>query len=98
MRISDWSSDVCLPICTRRPSSPRSIGRSRQKVVESFPWLPAQGAEQTIERRQRLEVTHQSHHLAGLGLVPAGELGALVELRRHLVKADRKSTRLNSSH
>src|SRR3546814_8351731 len=99
MRISDWSSDVCssdLPALHRRQSF--KLDGEHLAGVDGQPRLPRPAAEGNVLDRRRAidprafdarrnadDVTRRA------GLADAALIGATK-------RADRKSTRLNSSH
>src|SRR3546814_8658733 len=100
MRISDWSSDVCSSDLLQRVAAAPSLGESlplrRQSVEEAEEpgpvALPTGGGG-----RRGLLVAAKILVSAGLlaAVAAAGDPASLAAL---LVRLDRKSTRLNSSH
>src|SRR3546814_10286298 len=111
MRISDWSSDVCpsvLRVLERVPvMSQEALHRPRRGLDESADGvafdLPGRGAQHLQVVDLRVAVDDAGQH----AVHPAGALAARralaaafleVEARDALAGADRKSTRLNSSH
>src|SRR3546814_9999648 len=98
MRISDWSSDVCSS----------DLRLARLVVVErlaSIAHLALGAAQRPRDLAQRAaELAHQVAELAAelLLALRVGVVGALLTLALALLavllRADRKSTRLHSSH
>src|SRR3546814_4702233 len=99
MRISDWSSDVCS-------SDLMNLGAGRV-VMQDLPRIDAAIADGSFARIPALQEAVATLKKSGgtahvMGLVSPGgvhshqdQIAALAEL---LAEADRKSTRLNSSH
>src|SRR3546814_9125055 len=107
MRMSDWSSDVCssdllVVLLQKGPAARRQVGRQRAQVA----WIvffavrgPALHLLPDVER--------EGIHTLGRHVPPLAR-AARAQIRRHMdgetlrrtppTEADRKSTRLNSSH
>src|SRR3546814_4699401 len=99
MRISDWSSDVCssdlgdaLVGDAVVAGEDGGIGTVDRRRIAALP-----GGQ---PHRQLLQSPERAGRLGELALAQKGVLRSLlVRLRQHLQQvADRKSTRLNSSH
>src|SRR3546814_10591078 len=110
MRISDWSSDVCSSDLHRRwrlGPTMQDVGRRRDGV------RGGRQMQQRIPVNLALEVDHVLQRIPEIDPTPAIELGLGAGIKAHvmvvaehpqqkpdllLTNADRKSTRLNSSH
>src|SRR3546814_8427377 len=103
MRISDWSSDVCSSDLTDLGHTRRMLGHHADCIAGMRPW-------QALARREEHQLPAQaSEFYSQLGRCQhqAGQYDAArlmfkrsLALRRDPLQneADRKSTRLNSSH
>src|SRR3546814_6236867 len=93
MRISDWSSDVCSSDLRAVVESVRHGDESWEiRVLSSYhrlARLEALTREERIERSAEWLECHRAFHLELVSACPSSWL---------LKRADRKSTRLNSSH
>src|SRR3546814_10198446 len=99
MRISDWSSDVCSSDLIFRLRKHRAslIGEKGTKTVSTDNLLAAIEARRTIGLDRfvyALGIRQVGQATARLLAINYGTLEAL----RSALTADRKSTRLNSSH
>src|SRR3546814_8624548 len=98
MRISDWSSDVSLPIFPPQPFAPvldhrpdpgrlgRIVSVRRHDLLLPVGWL----SQRTLDRRR---IRHRRPRNVRS---PSGRLGGAQAVE--VLAEDRKSTRLNSSH
>src|SRR3546814_4762076 len=110
MRISDWSSDVCSSDLTcpgrtgRRPVGPGEIGRMdfERFFAKEMAGLKAEGRYRIfadLERRAGDFPHAMRHGPGGAEAVTVWCSNDYLGMGQHpAVLADRKSTRLNSSH
>src|SRR3546814_4000865 len=98
MRISDWSSDVCSSdLVDRVRKQLEQAGKRRQHFGLYLAQRQAPTDDERMQRLHRTEVRGaQQHHPAHppLAAIVQRKIVAL----EHVLAADRKSTRLNSSH
>src|SRR3546814_10668229 len=109
MRISDWSSDVCLPICDAAKQLFADAGLDLDKMYAAagkrgFKAVPL---DATVSFDLKSTVTEKSSRNV-IGVLPGTErpdeavvyMGHWDHLGKHEGDAgdDRKSTRMNSSH
>src|SRR3546814_9997923 len=104
MRISDWSSDVCssdLAAVQREERDRESIRQAQIKAALLEHEL-ATGERLSGAEEELFELQTRAHLVTGQNLeAELGKAAALerqVAAQRQLQSADRKSTRLNSSH
>src|SRR3546814_2880754 len=104
MRISDWSSDVCSSDLSTdyKPHIPRYIEHCRNLLLQGvglaiFGTNSEANSLGMAEKRQLLDALLQDGLPAGRMMPGTGACSVTesIEMTRH---ADRKSTRLNSSH
>src|SRR3546814_2116236 len=106
MRISDWSSDVCLPMLEARlardPADPNDLRLSA--LVELLYGSGLRASELVSLPRNAVAPDRPFLILKGKGererMVPISDRAraAVAAWRDHVAAGDRKSTRLNSSH
>src|SRR3546814_4084821 len=94
MRISDWSSDVCSSDLTDRIGAGLRIGLRRDEIDQRLGEVRHVGQLGPGPLQAGSELRHEMAH-AGLA---AGDAVGLEEAHLRPAQADRKSTRLNSSH
>src|SRR3546814_10334492 len=103
MRISDWSSDVALPICFHGTFGAGSdldaaVRRRNRSGAEDIEGLRLVGTERhDAAAGKEVVADAPGGDGAGVGVV-AAEAGDAAEEGRNRVATDRKSTRPNSSH
>src|SRR3546814_8467938 len=101
MRISDWSSDVCssdlpMPPMTAPLCAQDYCDLARERVDPAvWAWLESGGADGITARNNR--VAFEAIRLCSRVLRPMAGAHTRLKLGRDAL-ADRKSTRLNSSH
>src|SRR3546814_7306930 len=93
MRISDWSSDVCSSDLQIRGAASDRLHHAQYPAQRDFGMrLIARGIEQGRQQRDNLlhaAVRHRAHQ---------SRIAQFVDRGSDLLRLDRKSTRLNSSH
>src|SRR3546814_3482191 len=104
MLISDWISDVALPISRRRRVSRRSGSTPRAGLWAPSPSMPAEAAvaEASLALRSAMARIGEEIDAAfeTVLALPDDPRARLYRAMRHatISGGDRKSTRLNSSH
>src|SRR3546814_7990665 len=93
MRISDWSSDVCSSDLHPVSIEPAHMGRSSGSEQPTLPGIGRRRPEQVAAQAQPALVHAE---LFDRQREPLGQQFSVDALAAHA--ADRKSTRLNSSH
>src|SRR3546814_6797236 len=91
MRISDWSSDVCSSDLGSSGDDPDGFAAITGPSTPGFPDTPSMGG---MSSPQRVTLPRPSLAIRALGNMSYGATASDIAA----FNADRKSTRLNSSH